>query len=254
MRIQQVRNATLVIEYGGSRFLIDPMLAEQGAYPGLPGTVNSHLPYPTAALPVPVASLLDVDAVIVTHTHPDHWDEAAAPWCRNTSPCSSSMKPIAPCLLRRASATSACCATRSSRASPAPDHRAARLGRRHRRHRRYPRRGLRRGLRARRRGHAVPTGDTVWNAQVEDNLRRYNPQVVILNAGDARVIGLGAIIMDAQDVWQAYQAAPGATLIASHMEAVNHAVLTRRALREFAIEKGMTDRLRIPEDGEAYRL
>ena len=51
------------------------------------------------------------------------------------------------------------------------------------------------------------------------------------------MIGLGAIIMDAQDVWQAYQAAPGATLIASHMEAVNHAVLTRRALREFAIEK-----------------
>ena len=39
--------------------------------------MNSHLPYPTAALPVPVASLLDVDAVIVTHTHPDHWDEAA---------------------------------------------------------------------------------------------------------------------------------------------------------------------------------
>jgi glyoxylase-like metal-dependent hydrolase (beta-lactamase superfamily II) len=29
-------------------------------------------------LPVSIDTLLDVDAIIVTHTHPDHWDEAAA--------------------------------------------------------------------------------------------------------------------------------------------------------------------------------
>ena len=27
MKVTQIRNATLVIEYGGSRFLIDPILA-----------------------------------------------------------------------------------------------------------------------------------------------------------------------------------------------------------------------------------
>lgn len=30
MTIQQIRNATLVIHYAGKKFLIDPMLSEQG--------------------------------------------------------------------------------------------------------------------------------------------------------------------------------------------------------------------------------
>ena len=30
MKITQIRNATLQVTYGGVRFLIDPMLAEQG--------------------------------------------------------------------------------------------------------------------------------------------------------------------------------------------------------------------------------
>src|SRR5262245_2134268 len=77
MKIQQIRNATLVIEYAGTKFLIDPLLAEKGTYPGFEGTANSHLFNPTAALPLPMDEILNVDAVIVTHTHPDHWDEAA---------------------------------------------------------------------------------------------------------------------------------------------------------------------------------
>lgn len=36
------------------------------------------------------------------------------------------------------------------------------------------------------------------------------------------------------------------------MEAVNHATLSRRELREFVAEKGMTARVRIPADGESY--
>ncbi|MCY9191071.1 MBL fold metallo-hydrolase, partial [Bacillus mojavensis] len=36
MNIQQIRNATLVVEYAGEKFLIDPMLAEKGAYPPFP--------------------------------------------------------------------------------------------------------------------------------------------------------------------------------------------------------------------------
>src|SRR5215207_8894640 len=77
MKITQVRNATLVVDYAGTRFLIDPMLAEQGAYPGFEGTPNSHLWNPLVGLPVAADALLDVDAVIVTHTHLDHWDAAA---------------------------------------------------------------------------------------------------------------------------------------------------------------------------------
>lgn len=47
-----------------------------------------------------------------------------------------------------------------------------------------------------------------------------------------------------------YKAAPQATLVVTHMETVNHAMLMRYELRAFAAKKGMTDRLKISEDGE----
>jgi L-ascorbate metabolism protein UlaG (beta-lactamase superfamily) len=76
MRIKQVRNTTLIIEYVGKTFLVDPFLAEKGAYTGFDGTANSHLRNPLVDLTVPMDEILDVDPVIVTHLHPDHWDEA----------------------------------------------------------------------------------------------------------------------------------------------------------------------------------
>lgn len=77
MKITQIRNATLLIEYAGTTFLVDPMLAEKGAYPGFPGTANSHLTNPLVDLPIRLSEIANVNAVIVTHTHLDHWDDAA---------------------------------------------------------------------------------------------------------------------------------------------------------------------------------
>lgn len=75
--LTQVRNATLRVDYGRVRFLIDPLLAEKGAYPGFEGSANSELRNPLVSLPMPLERIVDVDAVIVTHLHSDHWDDAA---------------------------------------------------------------------------------------------------------------------------------------------------------------------------------
>ena len=77
MKITQIRNATQIIDYAGKTFLIDPMLAPKGTYPGFEGTVNSHVRNPMVELPLPLEDIIDVDAVLLTHTHPDHWDETA---------------------------------------------------------------------------------------------------------------------------------------------------------------------------------
>lgn len=53
------------------------MLAPKGAYPGFPGTARADIRNPMVELPVDVQTLLDTDAVIVTHTHDDHWDQYA---------------------------------------------------------------------------------------------------------------------------------------------------------------------------------
>lgn len=82
MQFTQIRNATVKINYAGKKILIDPWLTKKGAAPGFGGTINDHIRNPTTDLPMPVNEIVDVDAVILTHDHPDHWDDAA----KNTIP------------------------------------------------------------------------------------------------------------------------------------------------------------------------
>lgn len=69
MKFRQPRNATIIIGYAGKKFLVDPMLAEKGGFPGFEGTINSHIPNPLVDLPAPMDEILDVDAVIVRGRH-----------------------------------------------------------------------------------------------------------------------------------------------------------------------------------------
>lgn len=75
---QHIRNATAKIEYAGQTFLVDPFFAKKDSMAGFDATFNSHLRMPLIDLPMsPREIVKGVDAVIVTHTHEDHWDETA---------------------------------------------------------------------------------------------------------------------------------------------------------------------------------
>lgn len=98
-------------------------------------------------------------------------------------------------------------------------------------------------------------GDTLWRTEVDQALAKFKPEVIVLNAGAARLVGFtGAIIMGKDDVLHAYQAAPNATIIASHMDAINHMTLSRKELREHVRQHGIQDRVRIPADGEILKF
>jgi len=252
MQVQQIRNATLVIEYAGKRLLVDPLLAEQGAYPGFAGTANSHLANPLVGLPVPLGELLDVDAVVVTHLHADHWDDAARRLVPRGLPIFAQNAHDA-ALLRADGfedvrvfgdgAVFGDIALHRTGGQHGSDQVMAAIG---------ERMGEVSGVVF---SHPdEPTlylaGDTVWNRHVEDSLAGHRPDVVVLNCGDAQVPGLGAIIMDQHDLAKVAQAAPQATIVASHLEAVNHCVLSRAALRDFLDVQGLRARVLVPEDGE----
>ncbi len=74
MNLQLIRNATMKIKYSGITFLTDPMLSEKGKIRSFAGIA----PNPTVELPITIDGILkDVNAVLLTHTHPDHFDEKA---------------------------------------------------------------------------------------------------------------------------------------------------------------------------------
>jgi L-ascorbate metabolism protein UlaG (beta-lactamase superfamily) len=97
-------------------------------------------------------------------------------------------------------------------------------------------------------------GDTIWCPEVDQALRDFAPDVAILNAGAAQFLSGGPITMDAGDVIQVAHAAPQTELIAVHMEAVNHCLLSRAELRDRLATEGLDARVMIPADGALIEL
>ncbi|SFF27039.1 MBL fold metallo-hydrolase [Nitrosomonas sp. Nm166] len=239
MEFKQIRNATLNIKYGGKKFLIDPWLRN-----------------PTSDLPIPISEIVDVDAVILTHDHPDHWDDAAKDAIPKDTPFFVQHEVDAQSVrsagfnnvqvLKDTNAFDGITIIKTPGrhgGSTIVEDMKDLLGEVSGIVLKHPNEKT-----------IYIAGDTVWYEGVEENLKKYHPDVVVLNSGDAKVIGDESIIMDKQDVYEVFNAAPNATIIASHMESVNHATLSRKELREFLSEKGMTQRVLVPEDGEAYNL
>lgn len=256
IQMQHIRNATAKITYAGQTFLVDPLLAPKGAYPGFEGTFHSEQRNPIVDLPMPAEDVMaGVDAVIVTHTHLDHWDGGEHALVRKDIP-----------LFVQDDADA-----ETVRAQGYTDVRVlgvgvdfegvnlTKIGGQHGDDAMYANEALAAAL-----GEAMgivfqapgsPTvyfaGDTIWQSEVDQALAQFAPEVIVLNTGEARMKGVtGAIIMSKDDVLHAAQAAPGATVVAVHMDAINHMTLSRAELRDYVEQNGINDRVLIPADGE----
>ena len=79
-------------------------------------------------------------------------------------------------------------------------------------------------------------------------LRTFTPDVVVLNACAAELVGFGRLIMNDEDVEAVARTAPDAQIVISHMDTVAHASITRYTMRGLLAKRGV-DYL-MPEDGE----
>ena len=98
-------------------------------------------------------------------------------------------------------------------------------------------------------------GDTIWCDETTRVIGNYKPEIIILNTGYARLKNFDkSIIMGKDDVKHAYQTATNAIIIATHMDAVNHAMLTRKELHEYITKDEIDDRVLVPNDGETIKI
>ncbi|MGB8001580.1 MAG: MBL fold metallo-hydrolase [Anaerobacillus sp.] len=248
MNIQLIRNATLVLQFADKKFLIDPFLSDKGAMPPFPNTANQHLSNPTVELSTSRNDIIDVDAVIVTHLHPDHFDDKAKEvlpkeiviFAQNKEDVEvikgEGFQNVS--LLEEESAFGDVILSRTD-----GKHGAGEI---------LKQTGQVCGI-----AFAHPNektlyvaGDTLFNSDVQEAIQKNEPEVIVVNAGAAQFLEGGPITMTKEDVVRTHNEAPDATLIAVHMESLNHCLLTRDELKQFVEEKELSNKVLIPDDGQ----
>lgn len=250
-RLRLIRNATCVIQYGGRAILLDPFLSDAGALPAFNNTPNPR-PNPLMPLPVPAAQIVTgIDATLLTHLHVDHWDTVA----RDLHP-KGAMLFAQPADMARLSETGFTGARSIDATVSWEGITIARTGARHGTGDMGQRMGAVSGYVLKQQGSPTVyiAGDTIWCPEVADAIRDHAPNIIVVNAGEARFLGADPIIMGLDDVVSVCKAAPQARVIAVHMEAVNHCVLTREGLRTGLSRSGLASAVLIPRDGEELRL
>ncbi len=244
MDVRLIRNATLRLRYGARDILIDPMLSVRHAIRPMGDATERN---PTVDLPCSIDDVLaGVDTVLVSHLHPDHFDEAAFGIVPRDLPvfCQPGdgdrfaeagfdvTEIVGPATLGDVEITPV-----------AGQHGSGAI---------LDRMGSVVGFVLRSTGE--PTlywaGDTVLCDAVRHVIDSERPDVIITHSGGATAGGV-TILMDVAETLAVADLAPKAVVVAVHLEAVAHAPVTRAGLRAAADAAGIErDRLAIPEDGE----
>ncbi|MBN8988816.1 MAG: MBL fold metallo-hydrolase [Rhizobiales bacterium] len=248
MKLRLLRNATLRLELHGKAILIDPFFAPKGSRPSFTG----RAPNPLVELPASPEEILDgVELVVVSHLHADHFDPVAHELVPKHLPliCQpgdedkirsygfSDVRPLTEFM----------------------DWRGIRFERREGSHGLGPvvkKMGSVMGfsITARDEPSLYWAGDTVLYPAIQATITASKPEIIVIHPCGAKWDG-DLITMDAAEAVATCRLAPNAVVIATHMESLDHATVTRDELRRYAQEQGITSRqLRIPGDGELLAL
>jgi L-ascorbate metabolism protein UlaG (beta-lactamase superfamily) len=240
----------LLVDIGGLRLLVDPMLGPAESQPPVAETPN---PRPNPLVPLPVAPLdavAGVRATLVTHLHGDHFDRQALGVLPRNIPVLC--QPRDQVMLARAGL--------AARVVEEPVDvagvRITRTGGRHGTGAIGAEMGDVSGFVVAADGEPTlyVAGDTIWCDEVADAIAQHSPAVIVVNAGAARFIEGDPITMDADDVIATCRAAPDVLVVAVHMEAMNHCLVTRADLRHAVAAAGLEGRVLTPGDGETLEL
>lgn len=255
MQIHQIRNATLIITYNGKRFLIDPWLMPKDYMSGFETAVNADVRQPRSELPLPIEDIINVDAVILTHFHPDHWDEFAAKALDKNIPFFVQSKEDAQIIksfgfnnLR----------VISENGTNYEGITLYKTGGQHGKREiikpiceqvgmPYDAMGI--VFKTKEEKTLYIAGDTIWCQEVKAAIDTYSPDVIIVNACGATLLNGEKIIMDADDVKTTAQYTPNATIIASHMDTVSHLTVSKTDIKNLNLKNVL-----IPEDNEIITI
>jgi L-ascorbate metabolism protein UlaG (beta-lactamase superfamily) len=250
MQIQLIRHATHLISYKGVKFLLDPMFSEQGTLAPVPNAPNQHLNNPLSSLPFNLEKLVDIDAIIVTHSHRDHFDDSAISSLPKNLPLFC--QPADEVLMNDKGFEHVIAINKEfvwrgielirTEGRHGHGQLAEAMG---------PVSGF--ILRANDEPTVYIIGDSVWYSEIEQNFKQFSPDTAIVFAGEARFLEGLPITMGIADIENITKTSPHTKLIISHMESWNHCLLKRDEVRDYIRQNHFEDKITVPENGEMIR-
>ncbi|MBT32480.1 MAG: hypothetical protein CMO01_22680 [Thalassobius sp.] len=257
MEVQLIRNATLKIRYAGKNILVDPYFAAKESLRSLTGKSKN----PTVALPLSIDEILDgVDLVLITHLHPDHFDDEAKKHLDKNIEIVCQPEDV-----EQIKASGFKNVTSAENSILWQEIEINRTPAQHGEGFFLPFMGKVSGyfLKAKGEKSLYIIGDSIWYEGVAETIDEFHPDIIIANAGgnefkkeyDLFQVGMtedsGAIVMNEEQVFKLYEYSPKSQIITVHIGALDHDTVTRSGLRSFLDSKGIaSDKILIPEDGE----
>lgn len=249
--VQLVRNATVILQYAGHKILIDPMLSKKGEIESWAGVARN----PTVDLKLPMNKITDnVDLVLVSHTHADHFDDAAVRILNKSIKILN--QPADSVFFISKGYTNSQTLVKNVNWK---NINIERVNGEHGSGKVLEMMGKTSGFILSAPGQ--PTiyimGDAIWTDQIKANIARINPDYIIVNSGGAQVKGFEnvPIIMDEKQTMNLIASSGRAKVIAVHMDALDHCRTTRASLSMEAKRNGVSkNKLIILKDAEILNL
>ncbi|MDC1105199.1 MBL fold metallo-hydrolase [Prolixibacteraceae bacterium] len=246
--IQLIRNATLKLNYAGKTLLVDPMLSEKNSFMSFVQP-DKNL-NPTINLPVDAEEVIDgVDAVLLTHAHPDHLDQKAMEmlpknitlFAQQADRESLKAAPFTNIDFIETEARYDDITIIRTDGKHGPDQILQYLG-------------MVSGyiLKAENYPTIYIVGDCLLDDGINRIIETYKPDIIITNSGGAIFMGENRILMNEEETVAIAKKAPNAKVIAVHMESLDHCTVTRESLQKVATEAGLE--IITPADGEILKL
>ncbi len=251
MQIHQIRNATIIITYNNKRFLIDPWLMPKDYMPGFDVGLNSNVRQPRVELPLPIEKIVDVDAVILTHYHPDHWDDFAAK-AINKNISFFVQSEIDKDIIENLGFKNVRVISENG-----TDFEGIKLYKTNCQHGKreiikpiceqagmpYDSMGI--IFKSENEKTLYVAGDTIWCEEVKAAVDKFYPEIIIINACGATVLNGERIIMNIDDIKDISSYSKNSTVIASHMDTVSHLTVTRDDIKNLKLNNVL-----VPDDNE----
>lgn len=247
MKIQLLRHATLLVELGGKTLLVDPMLSEKEAMSPILNSANDRR-NPLVSLTAPTGYLESLDAVLVTHTHRDHFDDAAAQLLPKKKPVlcqpadEGKLKELGFTTVLPIDAELVWEGIKFQRTTG--QHGTGEIGQKM-----APVSGF--VLSAAAEPKLYIAGDTIYCADVEAALTIHHPEITVVNGGGARFNAGDPITMTLEDVDKVLRFAIDTRIIVVHLDAINHCLVTRAEFLTHFATHPCHGRVSIPVDGES---